>query len=58
MVIVVLYKPFFFLFVIKYFVGARCSVVVKSLCCKPEGFINSINREVVGSSPDEVDFLN
>jgi hypothetical protein len=28
--------------------GARGSVVVKALCCKPER----------GSSPDEVDFLN
>jgi hypothetical protein len=29
--------------------GARGSVVVKALCCKPE---------IAGSSPDEVDFLN
>jgi hypothetical protein len=30
------------------FMGARGSVVVKALCCKPK---------VAGSSPDEVDFL-
>jgi hypothetical protein len=31
--------------------GARGSVVVKALCCKSEG-------RGLGSSPDEVDFLN
>jgi hypothetical protein len=33
--------------------ASRGSVVVKALCCKPEG-----RGKVAGSSPDEVDFLN